>query len=232
MNSAAMQPAAQPRNGFGPFEVIAFDCDGVLFDSKEANVRFYSHILEHIGQPPVRPEQQEFIHMHPVRESLRFLVGDGSAFEAAWTYAQSIDFEEFNACLRPEPGLVDLLEADPDLLPYRSRHQSDGLHPPGSGPFPDRTVLRSRGFGLRCILSQTSSGNHGNDHGQLPAFPPTRSFSSGIRRWMRGLPGPPGFSLSPTRTPTFRPIFTSLIFGSSSRCSSPITTRRNEYWTS
>lgn len=111
MNSAAMKHAAQPGNGFGPFEVIAFDCDGVLFDSKEANVRFYSHIMEHLGQAPVRPEQQEYIHMHPVRESLRFLVGDGSAFLTAWAYAQSIDFEEFNACLRPEPGVVDLLVA-------------------------------------------------------------------------------------------------------------------------
>jgi phosphoglycolate phosphatase len=110
MNLATLKPHDHPPNGFGPFEVIAFDCDGVLFDSKEANVRFYGHILAHVGRPPVRPEQQEFIHMHPVRQSLHFLVGNGPAFDAAWQYAQSIDFEEFNACLRPEPGLVDLLK--------------------------------------------------------------------------------------------------------------------------
>ncbi len=34
---------------------IVFDCDGVLFDSKEANVKFYSHILERVGLPPVTP---------------------------------------------------------------------------------------------------------------------------------------------------------------------------------
>jgi phosphoglycolate phosphatase len=111
MNAANLKHASQSGYGFGPFEVIAFDCDGVLFDSKEANVRFYSHIMAHIGQAPVRPEQHEFIHMHPVRESLRFLVGDGPAFLTAWAYAQSIDFEEFNACLHPEPGVVDLLVA-------------------------------------------------------------------------------------------------------------------------
>lgn len=110
MNLAAGAPANHTPNGFGPFEVIAFDCDGVLFDSKEANVRFYSHIMAHIGNPPVGPEAYEFIHMHPVRESLHFLVGDGPAFDAAWSYAQRIDFEEFNACLHPEPGLVDLLK--------------------------------------------------------------------------------------------------------------------------
>jgi HAD superfamily hydrolase (TIGR01509 family) len=100
----------QNPKGSGSFEVVAFDCDGVLFDSKEANVRFYSHILERVGLPPIRPEQEEYVHMHPVRESLRYLVDEEQAFEEALNYVQSIDFKQFNACLRPEPGLVDLLE--------------------------------------------------------------------------------------------------------------------------
>ncbi len=110
MYLSAAEPAFDSCSGYGPFEVVAFDCDGVLFDSKEANVAFYSHILAHVGKPPVRPDQHEFIHMHPVQESLRFLMGEGPAHDAAWKYAQSIDYQEFNACLRPEPGLVDLLQ--------------------------------------------------------------------------------------------------------------------------
>jgi phosphoglycolate phosphatase len=106
---AVIEPGKDTGNRSPGFEVVAFDCDGVLFDSKEANVRFYSHILERIGWPPVCPEQHEYIHMHPVRESLRYLVGDGKAFNEAWRYTQGIDFREFNACLRPEPGLVELL---------------------------------------------------------------------------------------------------------------------------
>lgn len=58
-------------------KVIALDCDGVLFDSKEANIRFYSHIMEHIGGPPVRGDQHEYIHMYPVRDSLLYLTGGG-----------------------------------------------------------------------------------------------------------------------------------------------------------
>ena len=34
--------------------VIALDCDGVLFDSLEANVHFYNHILKMIGRAPLR----------------------------------------------------------------------------------------------------------------------------------------------------------------------------------
>jgi len=91
-------------------QVIVFDCDGVLFDSKEANHLFYNHILAYVDQPPVRPDQREYIHMHPVRESLGFLLGDGPCFERAWAYAQQIDFSEFNTHLRCEPGLVETLE--------------------------------------------------------------------------------------------------------------------------
>jgi phosphoglycolate phosphatase len=110
MGPAATEPGNEHQRCSRSFEVIAFDCDGVLFDSKEANVCFYSHILEHIGRPPIRPEQHEYIHMHPVRESLRYLVGEGQAFDEAWRYTQGIDFTQFNACLRPEPGLVEFLE--------------------------------------------------------------------------------------------------------------------------
>jgi phosphoglycolate phosphatase len=110
MGLSTIKPDKQHPNGSRSFKVIAFDCDGVLFDSKEANVHFYSHILEHIGRPPVRPEQHEYIHMYPVRQSLRYLVGDGRAYEDAWRFTQSIDFAQFNACLRPEPGLVELLK--------------------------------------------------------------------------------------------------------------------------
>jgi len=92
-------------------EVIALDCDGVLFDSREANVRFYSHIMQIIGRPPVREDQHEYIHMHPVRESLIYLTGgEGKDFDRAFQYFTTIDFGPFNGYLRCEPGLVSFLQ--------------------------------------------------------------------------------------------------------------------------
>ncbi len=93
-----------------PIKVVAFDCDGVLFDSKDANIRFYNHILEYVGYPSLLPEHHEFIHMHPVRKSLEHLLKEETAFERAWDYCQRIDFHEFNRYLRCEPGLIDILE--------------------------------------------------------------------------------------------------------------------------
>jgi len=91
-------------------KVIAFDCDGVLFDSKEANIKFYNHVLERVGHEPVRPEQREYIHMHTVFESLQYLLGPGAAYEEAVRYCQTIDFAEFNAYMECEPGLREILE--------------------------------------------------------------------------------------------------------------------------
>ncbi len=91
-------------------KVIALDCDGVLFDSREANIQFYSHILATIGRPPVREDQHEYIHMHPVRQSLLFLIGgEGEEFDRAFEYFKTIDFGPFNGYLRREPGLVNFL---------------------------------------------------------------------------------------------------------------------------
>ncbi|MHC1729833.1 MAG: HAD family hydrolase [Syntrophobacteraceae bacterium] len=92
-------------------KVVALDCDGVLFDSREANIQFYSHIMEIVGRPPVRTDQHEYIHMYPVRESLIYLIGDeGTDFDRAYDYFKQIDFTPFNGYLRREPGLIPFLE--------------------------------------------------------------------------------------------------------------------------
>ena len=93
--------------GVRNLKVIALDCDGVLFDSREANTHFYTHIMGVIGRPPIRADQQEYVHMHPVRESLIYLTGgEGRDFDRAFEYFKTIDFGPFNNYLRREPGLV------------------------------------------------------------------------------------------------------------------------------
>ncbi len=38
-------------------EVVAFDCDGVMFDTINANMAYYNKILEHFGRPAMTPQQ-------------------------------------------------------------------------------------------------------------------------------------------------------------------------------
>ena len=94
-----------------PIRVVAFDCDGVLFDSRQANVHFYNQVLAFMEHPPVRPDQEDYIHMHSAQQSLRYLLGDGREFEAAWSYCRDMDFRQFHAHMRVEPGLIPFLQA-------------------------------------------------------------------------------------------------------------------------
>ena len=97
--------------GARDLKVIALDCDGVLFDSREANTHFYTHIMGVIGRPPIREDQEQYVHMHPVRESLLYLTGgEGRDFDRAFEYFKTIDFGPFNNYLRREPGIVSFLK--------------------------------------------------------------------------------------------------------------------------
>ena len=35
---------------------VIFDCDGVMLDSRQANINFYNHLLDHFSLPPMREE--------------------------------------------------------------------------------------------------------------------------------------------------------------------------------
>jgi|GEM_PF-3964013 len=58
---------------FQTIEVVAFDCDGVLFDTEEANTAYYNNLLEPFGRPLMTPEQFAYVHMHTAEASIAFL---------------------------------------------------------------------------------------------------------------------------------------------------------------
>jgi phosphoglycolate phosphatase len=90
--------------------VVAFDCDGVLFDTLEANRHYYNHILQHFGQPPMNPEQLLFVHAHTVQEALEHLIEDEARRQAAHAFRKTIDYGGFLKHLTIEPHLVTLLD--------------------------------------------------------------------------------------------------------------------------
>ena len=91
-------------------KVVAFDCDGVLFDTEQANRNYYSSILKHFGRPAVTDEQFAFVHMHTVFESLAYLFPDEKNLEAAHVFRKGMDYREYLEHLTVEPHLASLLE--------------------------------------------------------------------------------------------------------------------------
>lgn len=89
--------------------VVGFDCDGVMFDSKAANIAYYNQILAHLDLPAMTPEQVQYTHMHTVMESLTHLITDEDRLEAAHTYRLGMGYLPFIRHMEIEPFLKPLL---------------------------------------------------------------------------------------------------------------------------
>ncbi len=87
---------------------IVFDCDGVMFDSMEANRRYYNLVLEGLGLGPMDRDQERYVHAHMVRDSIARIVPPERVREAE-EIRKSIDYRKVLPFLRPESGLYSLL---------------------------------------------------------------------------------------------------------------------------
>ena len=88
---------------------VIFDCDGVLIDSRQANVAYYNLILQAIGLPGLRASDEEYVHSHTVTESIRACVPAGRLQEALQA-AKSVTYRQVLPHIRIQPGLFKLLD--------------------------------------------------------------------------------------------------------------------------
>ncbi len=91
-------------------KVVAFDCDGVMFDTMKANMAYYNQILDHFGRPAMTTEQFAFSHMHTADQSIANLFNDMDSFKAAQAYRKNMSYLPFLKYMEIEPYLKPLLE--------------------------------------------------------------------------------------------------------------------------
>ena len=90
-------------------KVVAFDCDGVMFDSSKSNRAYYDHILAHFERPPMTDEQFVYAHMHTVNEALAHLFDDRGTLEQVLQYCRKLSYMPFIRHMVIEPHLKDVL---------------------------------------------------------------------------------------------------------------------------
>jgi phosphoglycolate phosphatase len=91
---------------------IIYDCDGVLFDSLEANGRLYNDLCAAIGRSPVKAEEMKYIHSHTVFESIHYLFPESrEAEERALEVLKQLDVKNYVVYLKMEPHLIETLQA-------------------------------------------------------------------------------------------------------------------------
>lgn len=93
-------------------KLIVFDCDGVMFDSKAANCRYYNYLLNHFGLPDMSTEEEDFVHMHSVIDSIQHIFRhyDEPGFEDIDAFRKQGDYTPFLPYMEIAPDLIDFLE--------------------------------------------------------------------------------------------------------------------------
>jgi len=109
--------------------LVVLDCDGVMFDSREANRAYYGHLRERFGRPPLDEGEVAFVHAHPAPESVPFIF-------RAWpqdigrvdAYRATLDYTPFLRQMAIEPDLLEFLAAvRPPLLTAISTNRTSTM---------------------------------------------------------------------------------------------------------
>ena len=91
------------------FKIIAFDCDGVMFNTNNANMAYYNQILNHFGLPDMTEDQFTYCHMHTVNQAIAKLFDDAQSRKAAHDYRTKMSYMPFLKYMEMEPYLKPLL---------------------------------------------------------------------------------------------------------------------------
>ncbi len=113
----------------GKIKVIALDCDGVMFDTADANKAYYNDILAHFGRPAMTHEQFEYTQMHTADEAIAYLFQDPESIAAAHALRKKTGYHPYIPYMKMDPDLLPMLQA------YQGRYgiavatnRSDTMH--------------------------------------------------------------------------------------------------------
>ncbi len=94
------------------YKAVIYDCDGVLFESFEANFAFYSTVLSRFDMPPLDRSDREtmqLLHTYASKDVLAHLFAGDIREQEALSFAASIDYRELLPHMAMEPGLIETL---------------------------------------------------------------------------------------------------------------------------
>jgi phosphoglycolate phosphatase len=92
-------------------KLIVFDCDGVMFDSKEANRVYYNDLLSAFDYPAMSDEALSFVHMHNVTDSVSHIFRHypDQDMSKVHQHRQQTDYSDYLRYMTMEPDLIEFL---------------------------------------------------------------------------------------------------------------------------
>jgi phosphoglycolate phosphatase len=95
------------------FKAVIYDCDGVIFDSFEANLAFYNRIMAMLGKPSLDRGDERLmrvLHTFASHEVLRHIFPEETNWRAAMGCIPAVDYRELVPFMRMEEGFRDTIE--------------------------------------------------------------------------------------------------------------------------
>ncbi len=99
-------------NKISRYKAVIYDCDGVMFDSLEANCIFYHEIFNHMGVSLDRGDADvmRVIHTYANRDVLKYFFPEKERLEEAVSFARSINYLNLIHLMKIESGLLETLD--------------------------------------------------------------------------------------------------------------------------
>ncbi len=96
----------------GRYKAVIYDCDGVMFDSFEANFAFYERIMSHMGRQLERHDREtsRILHTYANREVLAHFFPVPADFQEAVRFAGTVDYLELVPLMVMEDGFTEALD--------------------------------------------------------------------------------------------------------------------------
>jgi len=95
-------------------KAVIYDCDGVLFDSFEANFSFYQQVTEHFGMPPLdrsNADTMRILHTYCNKDVLSCLFAGDSRMAEVRQFSANVDYRKLFPLMQMEAGLRETLDA-------------------------------------------------------------------------------------------------------------------------
>ncbi len=88
-------------------KAVIFDCDGVMFETRGVNAKYYNLILKHFNKREMTKEEADYSQMHTVSESLYYLF-KGENIKEVLEYKKEIEKDKY--------ALIKEMPIEPDLI--------------------------------------------------------------------------------------------------------------------
>ena len=94
-------------------KTIIFDCDGVMFDSRNANIHYYNFLLQNFGCTTMDESEIDYVHVHNVYDSVSHIFRNypAQSLDEVHEFRKSHSYLPFLRYMKMEPDLKQFLEA-------------------------------------------------------------------------------------------------------------------------